>query len=61
LNHNEHLLIGVSEKDEAEAIDKSNIVEGRTRGAAKPAGTYQEPGDDEGLPGPEDGTSAVTQ
>ncbi|KAK6430322.1 hypothetical protein LTR95_013523 [Oleoguttula sp. CCFEE 5521] len=45
------------EKDDKEAIDSSNIIDGsRTRGA-KPAGTYQEPGDEEGLPGPEDGTS----
>jgi hypothetical protein len=27
-------------------------VDGRTRGA-KPSGGYREPGDDEGLPGPE--------
>ncbi|KAK6336000.1 hypothetical protein TWF730_003373 [Orbilia blumenaviensis] len=45
-------------RDEAEAIDPSNIVESRTRGA-KPQGQYREPGDDEGLPGPDDGTSAV--
>jgi hypothetical protein len=44
-------------RDENEAIDKSNIIEGeRTRGA-KPSGGYREPGDEEGLPGPEDGTS----
>jgi hypothetical protein len=44
-------------RDDNEAIDKSNIIEGeRTRGA-KPSGGYREPGDDEGLPGPEDGTS----
>ncbi|KAF7504537.1 hypothetical protein GJ744_002093 [Endocarpon pusillum] len=47
-------------KDEDEAIDKSNIMEERTRGA-KPAGTYREPGDEEGLPGPDDGTSAVAK
>ncbi|EON64891.1 hypothetical protein W97_04125 [Coniosporium apollinis CBS 100218] len=46
-------------QDDKEAIDQSNIVEGRTRGATKPAGTYQEPGDEEGLPGPDDGTSNV--
>ncbi|KAI9877029.1 MAG: hypothetical protein M1830_005003 [Pleopsidium flavum] len=47
------------EKDDAEAIDKSNILRGgRTRGA-KPDGSYAEPGDEEGLPGPDDGTSAV--
>ncbi|MCJ1360976.1 hypothetical protein MMC16_000071 [Acarospora aff. strigata] len=49
------------ERDDAEAIDKSNIIKkgGRTRGAGKPSGTYTEPGDEEGLPGPDDGTSAV--
>ncbi|KAL1636543.1 hypothetical protein SLS56_001128 [Neofusicoccum ribis] len=44
-------------RDEKEAIDEDNIVSSRTRGAAKKAGTYAEPGDEEGLPGPEDGTS----
>lgn len=43
-------------KDDADAIDKSNIVEGRTRGAVK---NYREPGDEEGLGDPEDGRSAV--
>lgn len=65
------------ERDDREAIDKSNIVKGRTRGATKEPGTYVEPGDEEvsavvlyanvvrdvdsikGLPGPDDGTSAV--
>ena len=47
------------ERDEADAIDKSNILKGgRTRGA-KPSGQYTEPGDEEGLPGPEDGTSST--
>jgi Histone chaperone domain CHZ len=46
-------------KDDKDAIDESNIIGGRTRGA-KPSGGYTEPGDNEGLPGPEDGTSAVT-
>lgn len=45
-------------RDETEAIDKSNIIEEKTRGA-KPTGSYREPGDEEGLPGPEDGTSSV--
>ncbi|KAL9111617.1 MAG: hypothetical protein Q9227_003890 [Pyrenula ochraceoflavens] len=36
-------------RDDNEAIDKSNIVDGRTRGA-KPSGGYREPGDDEGIP-----------
>ena len=49
-----------SAKDENEAIDKSNIVGERTRGA-KPVGSYTEPGDEEGLPGPDDGTSAVAK
>jgi len=47
-------------RDDNEAIDRSNIVDGRTR-SAKPSGGYREPGDEEGLPGPEDGTSAVAQ
>ncbi|KAH7139335.1 hypothetical protein B0J11DRAFT_589081 [Dendryphion nanum] len=46
-------------RDDTEAIDESNIISSRTRGATKEAGTYTEPGDDEGLPGPDDGTSAV--
>ncbi|KAK3712913.1 hypothetical protein LTR37_006809 [Vermiconidia calcicola] len=46
------------EKDDKDAIDKSNIVEGRTRGAAKASGTYQDPGDEEGLP-TQDGTSST--
>ncbi|EXJ56874.1 hypothetical protein A1O7_07218 [Cladophialophora yegresii CBS 114405] len=45
-------------RDDNDAIDESNIIDERTRGAAK-AGGYREPGDEEGLPGPEDGTSAV--
>jgi hypothetical protein len=47
----------LTERDDADAIDKSNIVEGRTRGTTKQAGTYREPGDEEGLPGADDGTS----
>lgn len=47
------------QRDEKDAIDQSNIIEGRTRGAAKSAGTYQEPGDEEGLGGPDDGRSRV--
>ncbi|KAL9529650.1 hypothetical protein SMMN14_06279 [Sphaerulina musiva] len=43
-------------------IDKTNILESRTRGAAKDQGSYTEPGDEEGLPGPdEDGTSRGRQ
>jgi Histone chaperone domain CHZ len=49
----------VPAKDDNEAIDQSNIIEGRTRGA-KPSGGYTEPGDEEGLPGRGDsGASAV--
>lgn len=50
-----------TEADESQAIDKDNIIEDRTRGAAPAKGTYTEPGDDEGLPGPEDGTSSGAQ
>ncbi|KAF2191197.1 hypothetical protein K469DRAFT_696919 [Zopfia rhizophila CBS 207.26] len=46
-------------RDDNEAIDEGNIVSSRTRAATKKAGTYAEPGDEEGLPGPEDGTSAL--
>lgn len=45
--------------DESAAIDKSNIIESRTRGAAHAAGTYTEPGDDIGIPN--DGTSSGRQ
>ncbi|KAM0436638.1 hypothetical protein ACHAPT_002347 [Fusarium lateritium] len=38
------------ERDDADAIDKGNIMKGRTRGATKPGGTYKELGDEEGLP-----------
>ena len=54
----EHELISRSAKDDNEAIDEGNIIGGRTRGA-KPSGGYTEPGDEEGLAGPDDGTSAV--
>jgi Histone chaperone domain CHZ len=51
-------LTVIPEQDEAEAIDKSNILKaGRTRGA-KPEGSYVEPSDEEGLPA-NDGTSAT--
>lgn len=36
-----------AESDEKAAMDESNILDSRTRGAAKPSGTYTEPGDDE--------------
>lgn len=45
-----------AERDDADAIDKSNIIDDRTRGAVK---DYTEPGDEEGLGGPEDGRSRV--
>ncbi|CAF9930188.1 hypothetical protein IMSHALPRED_008106 [Imshaugia aleurites] len=45
-------------KDDSDAIDQNNIIGGRTRGA-KPSGGYAEPGDEEGLPGAEDGTSST--
>ena len=45
-------------RDDNEAIDKSNILDERTRGA-KPMGTYKEPGDTEGLPD-DTGRSNVT-
>lgn len=44
------------ERDDADAIDSGNIINERTRGATK---SYQEPGDEEGLGGPEDGRSRV--
>ncbi|KAK3323852.1 hypothetical protein B0T19DRAFT_443315 [Cercophora scortea] len=37
------------ERDDKDAIDKSNIINDRTRGA-KPNHGYREPGDKEGLP-----------
>jgi len=43
------LTFTLSARDDADAIDESNIIGGRTRGA-KPSGGYREPGDDEGLP-----------
>jgi len=46
------------ERDDKEAIDKSNIIDERTRGAAKSDGAYREPGDEEGLPS-DDGTSST--
>ncbi|KAI0153372.1 hypothetical protein BJ166DRAFT_627341 [Pestalotiopsis sp. NC0098] len=37
------------ERDDKEAINEDNIIGQRTR-HAKPEGSYQEPGDEEGLP-----------
>ena len=53
-----------TERYEKDAIDESNILGERTRGAAKEVGTYAEPGDGEGLEGAlegNDGTSAGRQ
>ncbi|KAF2133406.1 hypothetical protein P153DRAFT_413080 [Dothidotthia symphoricarpi CBS 119687] len=36
-------------RDDKDAIDENNIIEERTRGATKKAGSYAEPGDEEGL------------
>lgn len=55
------MLTLYAERDEKDAIDTSNIMDSRTRGATKQSGTYAEPGDEEGLPGPDDGTSAIAQ
>lgn len=49
-------LTTLLEADDTEAIDKSNIIDERTRGASK-TGQYREPGDEEGLP-TDDGTSS---
>lgn len=48
-------------RDDEDAIERSNILDSRTRGATKQAGSYTEPGDEEGLPGADDGVSAVSQ
>ena len=37
-------------KDDADAIDESNIISERTRGARPAKGSMREPGDDEGIP-----------
>ncbi|KAM3066380.1 hypothetical protein ACMFMG_003113 [Clarireedia jacksonii] len=47
-------------RDEEDAIDKGNIIDERTRGKTKPAGTYRAPGDEEGLP-VNNGRSAIAQ
>ncbi|KAI1415005.1 hypothetical protein F5Y13DRAFT_187694 [Hypoxylon sp. FL1857] len=46
------------DRDDREAIDKSNIIGQRTRQAKPNAGTYRQPGDEEGLP-VDDGTSSA--
>ena len=49
-------LTCIPEADEKAAMDESNIIDERTRGAAKKS--YAEPGDEEGLPS-DDGTSNI--
>jgi hypothetical protein len=49
-----------TERDEKDAIDESNILEERTRGATKKSGTYAEPGDDEGLESVVDGNDGTS-
>lgn len=51
--------MGNTEKDDKEAINPDNILknEPRTRHGGKKTVDYREPGDEEGLPGPEDGSS----
>lgn len=50
-------IVSSKERDDKDAIDESNVIDERTRGA-KPTGTYKEPGDEEGLP-TDDGTSST--
>ena len=52
------MLTPLAGTDEAGAMDASNIIEDRTRGAAKPKGAYRDPEDGEGLP-TQDGTSST--
>jgi hypothetical protein len=51
--------IGVG-RDDTDAVDQSNVIDERTRDA-KPSGWYCEPGDEQGLPGGEDGTGVGAQ
>ena len=59
------LLTLYPERDEKDAIDSDNILDERTRGATKKAGTYTEPSDEEGIDdltgSGQDGTSAGRQ
>ncbi|KAB5545857.1 hypothetical protein GE09DRAFT_1224806 [Coniochaeta sp. 2T2.1] len=48
------------DRDDKEAIDKGNILKGDRTRHAKPVATYREPGDEEGLPSGEDGTSSTS-
>ncbi|CAD0098669.1 unnamed protein product [Aureobasidium mustum] len=43
----QHMANTLTEQDEKAAMNEDNIIDGRTRGAAKPKGSYQEPGDEE--------------
>ena len=47
-------------RDEKDAIDSSNILDERTRHATKKAGTYTEPGDEEGLGAAADGSDGTS-
>ncbi|OCK86230.1 hypothetical protein K432DRAFT_285070 [Lepidopterella palustris CBS 459.81] len=47
--------------DEKDAIDSSNIINSRTRGAAKTASTYAEPSDKVGMPRPNNRGSGARQ
>ncbi|KAG9230193.1 hypothetical protein BJ875DRAFT_385707, partial [Amylocarpus encephaloides] len=44
-------------KDHKEAIDQSSALDGGRTSCAKSDGSYQEPSDEDGLPGPDDGTN----
>ena len=60
---NTHSILPHTEKDEKEAMNPKNILKDQPRtrfGGRKPGNVnYREPGDEEGLPGPDDGTSYV--
>jgi len=58
LSANIYILTNTA-KEDMEAMDSSNIIDKRTRGAS-PTGDYKEPGDTEGLPD-NDGTSAIAR
>ena len=58
LSHRTHgLLTSLTGVQEAQSVDESNIIEERTRGAAK--ADYRDPEDGEGLP-TQDGTSSTS-
>jgi len=53
-------MISVIERDDKEAINTENIIEGsRTRPGGQKGVNYREPGDEEGMPPPDDGTSSL--